>query len=34
MQPRTGTPQEAHEQIVKEAARWTKVIRGMGISVD
>jgi tripartite-type tricarboxylate transporter receptor subunit TctC len=34
MQPRTGSPAEAHEQIVKEAARWTAVIRAMGISVD
>jgi tripartite-type tricarboxylate transporter receptor subunit TctC len=34
MQPRTGTPKEAHEHIVKEAARWTKVIRDIGISVD
>jgi tripartite-type tricarboxylate transporter receptor subunit TctC len=34
MQPRTGTPKEAHEHIVKEAARWTEVIRGIGISID
>ena len=34
MQPRTGTPKEAHEHIVKEAARWTEVIRGIGISVE
>ena len=34
MQPRTGTPAEAHDYVVKEAARWTKVIRAMGISVD
>ena len=34
MQPRTSTPAEAHEHIVKEAARWTEVIKGMGISVD
>jgi tripartite-type tricarboxylate transporter receptor subunit TctC len=34
MQPRTSTPKEAHEHIVKEAARWTEVIRGIGISVD
>ena len=34
MQPMTSTPAEAHEHIVKEAARWTKVIKGMGISVD
>jgi hypothetical protein len=25
---------QAHEYIVKEAARWTEVIKGMGISVD
>jgi tripartite-type tricarboxylate transporter receptor subunit TctC len=34
MQPRTGTPKEAHEHIVKEAARWTEVIRGIGISIE
>ena len=34
MQPMTGTPAEAHDYIVKEAARWTKVIKGMGISID
>jgi tripartite-type tricarboxylate transporter receptor subunit TctC len=34
MQPMTGTPEEAHETIVKEAARWTRIIKGMGISVD
>ena len=34
MQPRTGTPEQAHEHIVKEAARWTEVIRGIGISVE
>jgi tripartite-type tricarboxylate transporter receptor subunit TctC len=34
MQPRTSTPEEAHEHIVKEAARWTAAIRAMGISVD
>jgi tripartite-type tricarboxylate transporter receptor subunit TctC len=34
MQPRTSTPKEAHEHIVKEAARWTEVIRGIGISVE
>jgi tripartite-type tricarboxylate transporter receptor subunit TctC len=34
MQPRTGTPKEAHEHIVKEAARWTEVIRAIGISID
>jgi tripartite-type tricarboxylate transporter receptor subunit TctC len=30
----TSTPQEAHAYIVKEAARWTEVIKGMGISVE
>jgi putative tricarboxylic transport membrane protein len=34
MQPMTSTPGEAHEYIVKEAARWTEVIKGMGISVE
>jgi len=34
MQPMTSTPQEAHAYIVKEAARWTEVIKGMGISVE
>jgi len=34
MQPRTGTPQEAHDTIVKEAARWGPIIKGMGISVE
>jgi tripartite-type tricarboxylate transporter receptor subunit TctC len=34
MQPRTGTPKEAHEHIVKEAARWTEVIRSIGISIE
>ena len=34
MQPRTSTPKQAHEHIVKEAARWTAVIRGIGISVE
>jgi tripartite-type tricarboxylate transporter receptor subunit TctC len=34
MQPKTSTPAEAHGHIVKEAARWTKIIQGMGISVE
>jgi len=34
MQPMTSTPGAAHEYIVKEAARWTEVIKGMGISVE
>ena len=34
MQPITGTPAEAAEHIRKEAARWTAIIRGIGVSVD
>ena len=34
MEPKTGTPAEAHDHIVKEAARWSHVIKGMGISID
>ena len=34
MQPKTGTPQQAQEHIRDEAARWTKIIKGIGISVD
>jgi tripartite-type tricarboxylate transporter receptor subunit TctC len=34
MQPMTSTPAQAHDYIVKEAARWTEVIKGMGISVE
>jgi tripartite-type tricarboxylate transporter receptor subunit TctC len=34
MHPRTSTPEEAHAYIVKEAARWTGIIKGMGISID
>ena len=34
MQPRTSTPKQAHEHIVKEAARWTEIIRGIGISIE
>jgi tripartite-type tricarboxylate transporter receptor subunit TctC len=34
MQPRTSTPKQAQEHIVKEAARWTEVIRGIGISIE
>ena len=30
----TSTPEEAHDYIVKEAARWTAIIKGIGISVD
>jgi tripartite-type tricarboxylate transporter receptor subunit TctC len=34
MQPLTGTPDEAHEYIRVEAARWTKIIKGIGVSID
>jgi tripartite-type tricarboxylate transporter receptor subunit TctC len=34
MQPQTGTPAEAAEHIRSESARWTKLIRGIGLSVD
>jgi tripartite-type tricarboxylate transporter receptor subunit TctC len=34
MQPKTGTPGEAHDYIRAEAVRWTKIIEGIGISVD
>ena len=34
MQPKTGTPAEAHDYIRVEAARWTKIIKGISISVD
>ena len=34
MQPTTGTPAEAAEHIRKEAARWTAIIQGIGVSVD
>ena len=34
MQPKTSTPGEAHDYIRAEAARWTKIIEGIGISVD
>jgi tripartite-type tricarboxylate transporter receptor subunit TctC len=34
MQPRTSTPAEAAEHIRVEAARWTKIIQGIGVSVD
>jgi tripartite-type tricarboxylate transporter receptor subunit TctC len=34
MEPMTGTPAEAHQHIVKEAAKWSQVIKGMGISID
>jgi tripartite-type tricarboxylate transporter receptor subunit TctC len=34
MQPLTSTPEQAHEYIRVEAARWTQIIRGIGLSVD
>jgi tripartite-type tricarboxylate transporter receptor subunit TctC len=34
MQPKTSTPQEAADYIRAEAPRWTKIIKGIGISVD
>ena len=34
MQTNVGTPAQAHEHIVREAARWSQVIKGMGISID
>jgi tripartite-type tricarboxylate transporter receptor subunit TctC len=34
MQPTTSTPQEAQAYIDKEAARWTRIIRAIGVSID
>ena len=34
MLPLTSTSAEAAEHIRVEAARWTKVIQGIGVSVD
>ena len=34
MQPLTGTPAEAAEHIRKEAARWTALIRTIGVTAD
>jgi hypothetical protein len=34
MQPTSGTPAEAQAYVDNEAARWTKIIRGIGISVE
>src|SRR5262245_1667457 len=34
MQPLTSTPAEAAEHIRKESARWTAIIRGIGVSID
>jgi tripartite-type tricarboxylate transporter receptor subunit TctC len=34
MQPTTGTPQQAQSYIDVESARWTKIIKGIGVSMD
>jgi tripartite-type tricarboxylate transporter receptor subunit TctC len=34
MQPLTGTPEEAAAYIRTEAERWTKIVRGIGLSVE
>ena len=34
MQPTTSTPQQAQDYIDVEAARWTKIIKGIGVSMD
>lgn len=34
MQPTTSTPQQAQDHINVEAARWTKIIKGIGVSMD
>jgi tripartite-type tricarboxylate transporter receptor subunit TctC len=34
MEPRTSTPAEAHDHIVKEAAKWSAIIKGIGVSID
>ncbi len=34
MQPTTSTPQQAQDYINVEAARWTKIIKGIGVSLD
>jgi tripartite-type tricarboxylate transporter receptor subunit TctC len=34
MQPTSGTPQQAQNYINVEAARWIKIIKGIGVSVD
>jgi tripartite-type tricarboxylate transporter receptor subunit TctC len=34
MQPTTGTPAEAAEHIRKESAKWTAIIRKIGVSID
>jgi tripartite-type tricarboxylate transporter receptor subunit TctC len=34
MQPTTSTPQQAQNYINVEAARWTKIIKGIGVTMD
>lgn len=34
MQPTTSTPKQAQDYIDVESARWTKIIRGIGVTVD
>jgi tripartite-type tricarboxylate transporter receptor subunit TctC len=34
MQPTSGTPREAQDYINVEAARWTRIIKGIGVSMD
>jgi tripartite-type tricarboxylate transporter receptor subunit TctC len=34
MQPTTSTPQQAQDYINVEAARWTKIIKAIGVSMD
>jgi len=34
MQPTSGTPQQAQDYINGEAARWTQIIKGIGVSMD
>jgi tripartite-type tricarboxylate transporter receptor subunit TctC len=34
MQPKTSTPGQTHDYIRAEAARWTRIIAGIGISID
>ena len=34
MQPLTSTPAEAAEHVRVGSARWTAIIRGIGVSID
>jgi tripartite-type tricarboxylate transporter receptor subunit TctC len=34
MQPTTGTPAEAADHIRKESAKWTALIKKIGLSID